>query len=369
MKILFVGSGNLGAQVIDMFLLRSTNDQQFLIGGRHIESIRRRASLSLYAAMQLGLTPHIEYTSMDVNNIDQTAETIAQFKPNVIFTSVTVQASSAIAQLPKPLYEKLAQAQAGPWMPLSLVLLWKLMQAVKQTGLTISVLNAASADNAHTVLGKVDLAPTSGTGNLANLIPAIRRGIAFQLKRPWEQIHVLFVAHNQVAASLRTRGTPGEAPFHLAAFVDGEDVTSHVDLPMLFHHIPETTHEYTQLVSASSVAIVFDAITGRTFRTIHAPGPCGLPGAYPIQGGEKGIEVILPPGLTLEEAIHINQEGQQLDGIERIEADGTVYFTERNMAILTETLGYHCRRMPLSDVEERAKELRAKYLAFANRYT
>ncbi len=29
------------------------------------------------------------------------------------------------------------------------------------------------------------------------------------------------------------RGTPGGAPFHLTAFVNGEDVTAHLDLPAL----------------------------------------------------------------------------------------------------------------------------------------
>jgi hypothetical protein len=66
--------------------------------------------------------------------------------------------------------------------------------------------------------------------------------------------------------------------------------------------------------------------------------------------------------MTLEQAIRINEEGQRLDGIERIEEDGTVYFAERNMAILKETLGYECRRMALSDVERRADELRARFL-------
>jgi hypothetical protein len=66
---------------------------------------------------------------------------------------------------------------------------------------------------------------------------------------------------------------------------------------------------------------------------LRAPGPNGLPGGYPVQGGKQSLEVVLPQGLTLEEAIHINQEGQRLDGIERIDDDGTVYFAERNMAI------------------------------------
>ncbi|HVU68298.1 MAG TPA: hypothetical protein VHD63_14260, partial [Ktedonobacteraceae bacterium] len=70
----------------------------------------------------------------------------------------------------------------------------------------------------------------------------------------------------------------------------------------------------------------------------------------------------------LQEAIHINQEGQRLDGIERIEDDGTVYFTEQHMAVLKKAFGYSCRRLPLSEVEEQARELHAKYRAFASAY-
>ena len=177
MKMLFVGLGNLGSQVFDLFLLRSTNDQQFLVAGRNIEYIRRRTAHTTYAAMQLGSTPNVDCAFMDVQNVDQTAQTISTFKPDVIFTSVTVQASSAISKLPRSLFEKLAPAQPGPWLPLTLVLVYKLMQAVKQTGLHISVLNAAASDNAHAALGKVGLAPTTGTGNLGNLIPALRKSI------------------------------------------------------------------------------------------------------------------------------------------------------------------------------------------------
>jgi hypothetical protein len=368
MKILFVGLGNLGAQVFDLFLLRSTSEQQFLVAGRNIDYIRRRVAHTTYAAMQLGLTPNVDCASMDVQNIDQTAQTISTFKPDVIFTSVTVQASSAISKLPRPIFEKLVPAQSGPWLPLTLVLVYKLMRAVKQTGLPVAVLNAAASDNAHAALGKVGLAPTTGTGNLANLIPALRKSIASQLNRSWEQVSVLFVGHNQVAYRLRTRGTIDEAPFYLTASVEGEDVTQQIDLQAVFQSLPETMHEFTQLVSAASVATIFDAITGKTHGIVHAPGPNGLPGAYPIRMRERGIEVVLPQGLTLEQAVHINQEGQKLDGIERLEDDGTVYFADKNMAILKEALGYDCKRMPLSEVEYWAKELRTKYIAFASRF-
>ena len=145
-------------------------------------------------------------------------------------------------------------------------------------------------------------------------------------------------------------------------FVEGEDETRLLDLSEMFTTLPATlSHEYTQVVSAASAAAVFDALVTGASTLVHAPGPNGLPGAYPVRACDHGLEVVLPHGLTLDEAIGINQQGQRLDGIERIESDGTVYFTEKNMAMLKETLGYDCQRMPLEEVEQWAKELRAKY--------
>jgi hypothetical protein len=242
------------------------------------------------------------------------------------------------------------------------------MQAVKQTRLEILVLNGATPDNSHTVLSKVGLAPTCGIGNLANTVPPIKQAIAEQLQKSGEQIDVLLFGHAYVVQSLRV-GTTGGAPFHLSAFLDGEDITAQLDLPSIFSALPLTLeHEYTQLLTAASAATVFDALTTRRSTIAHAPGPNGLPGAYPVRVGNEGLEVVLPPGFSFEDALLINQEGQRFDGIEKIEPDGTVYFAEENMAILNETFGYDCRRMPLSDVEERAKELYAKYHAFASRY-
>ncbi len=238
------------------------------------------------------------------------------------------------------------------------------MQAVQQTGLKITVLNGGTPDNSHEVLSKVGLAPISGIGNIALTIPPLKRAIAEQIHKPLEQIEVLFFAHTYVVQSLRL-GTTGEAPFHLTALASGEDVTEQIDLSALFSTLPLTMeHEYTQLLTAASAAAVFDAITKKPSAIVHAPGPIGLPGGYPVHMQGTHLEVALPQGLTLDKAISVNQVGQRFDGIDKIDEDGTVYFAEPNMVIFKETLGYECLRMPLSDVEGRARELRERYAAF-----
>ncbi len=368
MKILFAGFGNLGSQVFDLFVLRAKKGDQFLVGGRNVAYIRERVRWAVSAALQLGVSLEADATYLDVYNIDQTAQTISTFKPDVIFSSVTVLPSTSISHLPSPFFERLAQARGGPWLPTTLVLVHKLMQAVHQTGLKITVLNGGTPDNSHAILGKIGLAPASGIGNIALAIPPMKYLVAQQLQQPLEDLEVFFFAHAYVVQCLRT-GTTGGAPFHLTVLVNGEDMTDHLDLPNVFRQLPLTMeHEYTQLLTAASAAAVFDALTMKTPPIVHAPGPNGLPGGYPIQVNEDSVSVALPNGFSLQRAIEINQEGQRFDGIEKIESDGTVYFTERNMAILKETLGYECRRMLLSEVEERAKELQARYLALASTY-
>ncbi len=366
MKILFVGLGNLGSQVFDLFVLRAQKGDQFLVGGRNLAYLNERANWTAAAVLQLGLQVQVETTYMDVWNIEQTAQTIAAFQPEVIFSAVTVQRSSIISQLPQPYFEQLAKAKSGPWMPLTLVLVYKLMQAVKQTGLPITVLNGGSPDNAHAVLGKVGLAPTSGIGNVALAVAPLKQALALQFRRPVEQVEVLLFGHSSVMQRLR-KGTAGGAPMHLSAFLDGEEITSRLDLPALLDTLPATLeHEYTQLLTAATAATVLNAITGKTQETVHAPGPRGLPGAYPFRNENGSITIVLPPNFSLDEAIRINQQGQRLDGIERIDENGTVFFTEQNMTILKEVLGYECRRMPISEVEVWARDLHARYRSFAD---
>ena len=87
-----------------------------------------------------------------------------------------------------------------------------------------------------------------------------------------------------------------------------------------------------------------------------------------VRLSRKGAEVVLPKDMTLEEAIRLNEEAQKFDGIESILDDGRVRFTEKSWSTLKELVGYDCREMTIDESEERAKELRQKFVAFAKRH-
>ncbi|MBA2678445.1 MAG: hypothetical protein H0U76_08645 [Ktedonobacteraceae bacterium] len=369
-RILLVGLGKLGSQIFDL-LVRLPGNHAFLAGGRDVEHLRQRTHLSLFAAMQLGHMPDVACTYMDVWNIEQTAEIIARCQPDLIVCAATLARWGTTPTLPQTVGDRLTAAQMGPRLPLHLTLVYKLMQAVRATGHPITVINAIYPDVVNPVLAQVGLAPLTGIGDLANNVPAVRKSIAVKLHRPIEHVDVRLVMARYISYWM-SRKSVENTPFYYTALVHGKDVTHLLERETIFDLLPTTLKrpggETGLMMTAASAASVVNGIVNNTETMTHAPGPNGLPGGYPIKVGREGIEIVLPQNLSREEAIQINEAGLRLDGIEKIEHDGTVSFTEENMAILKDTLGYDCRRMPLADVEEQARELRIKYLACANKY-
>ena len=118
------------------------------------------------------------------------------------------------------------------------------------------------------------------------------------------------------------------------------------------------------IVAASAIKNML-AILHDTNELTYAPGPMNLPGGYPVRLSLKGSKVELPEDISLDEAVQINEESQRLDGIEKIESDGTVIFTEKTVKIMKEMLGYECEKLRLEECGKKAKELLS---AYKNRY-
>jgi len=269
-------------------------------------------------------------------------------------------------------FEKLDLARFGPWLPMHLTLVYKLMQAVKLTGLDIKVINSAFPDGTHPVLDKVGLAPTIGIGNVANPVPAIRCAIAHQLGKKMQAVEVLFFAQHYVSHYLPRFGNSGGAPYHLTIRVDGQDVTKDVDIDAAFNEIPTRFRRPGgrdgQILTASSATSIILAMAKDSGALLHAPAPNGLPGGYAVRVTGKGGEVILPEGLTIDEAIRINEEGQRYDGIEKIHGDGTVDYAEKSVAIMKDIIGWDCPQMKLTESEEHSLELGRLFRRFAGKF-
>jgi len=370
--IAIVGVGDLAGHILNT-LVQFPETSNLVLASRNKENLQQKANLALFVASQFDRYPKINYTPMDVWQVEQTAEKIAKIKPDIILNCSTLQSWRVIRHLPKEVYTKLDRAEYGPWLPMSLVPNYKLMQAVKLTDLDIKVINAACPDGVNPVLSQVGMAPTMGVGTIANIIPVLRKSIAFILGKTMPQVQVTFLAEHYLTYSIPRFGRSGDAPFYLKATVDGEDVTHQLDIQQVFSLVStrfrrEVGVEGAHRITASSVGKLMLAMVNDTGELMHVPGPSGLPGGYPVKVNAEGATVTLPEDLSFSEAVRINSECQKWNGIEKIETDGTVHFADKNMAVMNEVLGYHCKTMKLEECEERAKELEFKYAEFAQKH-
>jgi len=318
---------------------------------------------ALHIAHNLGYFPDISFRKIDLFEVAETAELMKEIKPDVICNLASLGSWWITRLLPEQVYEKICPI--GPWLPNHLTLAFKLMLAIKRSGIDTKVVNGAYPDLTNVVLGKLGMPPVCGGGNMDLACERIRRLIARELKVPTSNVSIFGVGHHGTSYTSKLKG-----PFWLKILVGGDDVSNQFppervrklyDATGFGKLIRFTGPLVEQYRTASAflknvLSIYFD--TGDLHMCV--PGPNGLPGGYPIRLSAKGAEIVLPDEITLEEAIRINEDGARWDGIEKVKDDGTVVYLDETVRNMREVLGYDCKELKVTETEERAKELNIK---------
>ena len=369
-KVLVIGLGSLGGHILE-FLARSRGPTEIVAADVDETRGLQKTNNVILGAANMGFYPRMKFLKMDLNDIDGTSAILRNEQPDVVVNSTTLQSWWVIgAQLREDAYLKLLDAGLGPWIPMHLTLTHRLMQAVRKSDIRPHVVNTSFPDAVNCILSKAGLAPTVGIGNFDLLVPRIKKAVSDKLGIPMNSVSVFMLGHHYHDVRVEEFGITGGAPYFLRILVGDRDVTEEVNAEqMLLTPIPTPPLTGSDPQVASSAVKNILAILNDTAELTHAPGPQGLPGGYPVRLSAKGAEVVVPAGLTLKEAIHINEEAQKYDGIERIEDDGTVVLTERTHHIMKDMLHYDHERFSIKDSETRARELRDLYAKFAAQHS
>ncbi|TCU21259.1 hypothetical protein EV130_111116 [Rhizobium azibense] len=370
-RILIVGSGVLGGDVLDL-LTQSSAHYEIMVGARRPDNALLRVNLALYTAMNLGHTSNVVVVPMDLMNVEATAAEIGKLRPDIIFNATTLHSWWVITKLPKEAYERVDRARGGVWTPMHMVLIRRLMKAVRLAESNAIVVNASYPDVVNAALAAEGLAPAVGIGNIANAVPGVRLAAAYLLGRDPASIDVRFFAHHYLSYRMPSTGTAAGAPYHLTVYADGMEVSpDDLDHETLFSHVAGRFRRIKglagQSVTASSATAMLHAVARRKGDVVHGPGPLGLVGGYPVRVSKNGFLVELPNGLTLDDAIDINRRCQRFDGIEAVDVDGTVHIVEESAGIMRETLGYNCNAFRPDECEDRAHELATRFAEYARR--
>ena len=291
--IMIVGLGDLGGYVLE-FLARTPNISKIVTADINEDWGNRKTNSALIGASQFGFYPDIEFVKLDAFDIDKTARVLQEVQARHIYNSMTLQSWWVITQLPQEAYKAIDEARYAPWYPMHFVPAYKLMQAVKKSGIKTHVVNAAFPDVVNTSLAKIGFGPTVGIGNIDNIVPSLRLVASRMFKAPLRSVSVYLVAPHFVSYYLGRYGNTGGAPYYLKVMVDDKDRTPHLNkdefLANLIPLAKRPGSNQAHPVVASSVCKIILGILFDTKELGHAPGPNGLPGGYPIRlaGSRRG---------------------------------------------------------------------------------
>jgi len=369
-SIMIFGLGDLGGYVLE-FLARIPNIPKIITVDINEEWGVRKTNSAIAGASQFGLYPEIEFIPVDVFDTDSVTDMMRKTEPTIIYNSMTLQSWWVITQLPQQDYKAIDEARFAPWYPMHFVPIYKLMQAVEASGIETHVVNAAFPDLVNPALSKIGLTPTVGIGNIDNIVCSLRQVAASMFEVPLRSANIYLVAPHYFSYYAARYGNDGGAPYYLKVMIDDRDVTSQVDRERFLENAvtlakrPGSVQAHP--VVASSVCKVVLGILFDTHEIGHAPGPNGLPGGYPVRLSSEGVDVFLPEGITLDEAVQLNNDAQVHEGVESIEEDGTVILTDKSAGIFKDLLDFDCKIYTIADVEVKAKELDKKFKAWANK--
>jgi len=363
--IMLFGLGDLGSIVLEL-LAREDLIGRIVVASRNEERGVARCNLARLGATAQGYSPSISFVPLDINDRDATLKTVRREAPDMILTTATMQTWWLPDLLPPEQAARIKSAGFGVWLPVHMTLTLKLMETLRHLDYRGVTLTAPFPDVVNCIAGCLGLAPTCGVGNLDEVVPKVRILAARKCQVPVEEIEVLLVAHHALQP-LVFGEPPKEIPPHFLRIEHrGKDVSEAVraeELLLTLHPIPPGP--VIHFLTAGCTVRLIRAFLSKRSVLCHAPGPNGLPGGYPVLVSRDGLKLAPIDGLSREEAIEINEQSQRFDGIERIEADGTVVFSSKSVGVLHAELGYECKCLPPGEAEERAKELISRFREYA----
>lgn len=371
--MLLVGLGHLGRPVLD--LLAASPWLGRVVAGRRSRAAGEAACrMARLSGLALGDgAPEVEFAQLDVADAARTAELVERVRPDLVLHTASLQTWWWTGLLPEEAARPLRGIGFGAWLPLHLPVTLALMRSLAGAGWDGPVLSAPFPDVTGPILERLGLAPTSGVGNVAEIVPKLRHLAGARLGVPPADVEVTLVGHHALlGTSLGREARPpaGEVPpHHLRIRAAGEDVTDRVDAESLLVEpwpLPGGA-AWGRLTAACTLRLVRAVLSPGTTR-LHAPSPGGLPGGYPVLAGDGEVRPAPIEGLSLEEAVELNRRSHRFDGIDAIEPDGTVVLTDGAAGALRDTLGFECPRVRPDEAADLGRELAERFRAYAARH-
>ncbi|MFC1803121.1 hypothetical protein ACFL0D_04040 [Thermoproteota archaeon] len=375
-KVLLIGLGILGKEIFHT-LIRTDVDEVVAACRNEVigDSIVKNGRVG---AAALGKTPKITFQHMDLENVEETSQKLAEIEPDIILNSADAYSFwKFYSDFPREIAKKIGEGSKVGYvssLPFRLLLPYKLMKAVKKSGINSHVLVTNDpCEIINPILGKIGLAPTTGIGDFAHIVEPIKMVVNKKTGTPYQNITVLLVADFSTYHLIKRGVAPDENTYALKIMAYDKEITEKPEKILLEAasqmkstnpSSPIADQHYTASIAVGDLlSILHDKGDLR-----HCPGPAGILGGYPARLDLDGAHIVLPDGLCLEDAIKMNERAQQLEGIKGVTPEGTVMFTDEAVGILEDFMDWDLKQFNVKDTEKIAADLRIKFNELAKKF-
>ena len=355
-SILIVGLGDLGLRIA-MRLGACADRMRLLLAARDTARMRARAALIAACAPAC----EVVFVPLDALDGDALRATLRELNPDALVQCASMHSPWLLHGRHDPVAQRLRAAGFACELSAQLPVAHAVFAAA--AGLSCLRINCSYPDVVNPVLAAAGLAPDVGIGN-AGMIHALaesalrQRGIDGRLQTLAHHAHVTMTATgnfpNAHPGAHDTVDTGGSAP---RFFLDGRSHSPHA----IFDGIPApgSSLALNELTAAHAVCML-RAYFGLT-PPLHtaAPGPQGRAGGWPLTVSAGRIDIDLPEGISGHDIQLFNAVAARLDGVERIEGDGTVHFTDALRSALGPELASLAEPLTLAGAPARYAELGA----------
>ena len=338
-RLLLISLGQLNGHILEA-AARSGGFAEIVVAGRDpTRGVRKTNQARIGGAIE-GHYPAIRFVEIDVNRTSA-AGLLREVAPDV--------ALAAPSMLPWWQLDRLTGAAAGAaravpfagWIACHLAPMLAVRRAWADSGLKSPWVGASYPDVVNAILHRSGSGPVCGVGNVDEVIPKVRFAVADETGCDPAAVKVSLVAQHALEYFVyRETGMPaGEAPpFMLRAELDGQDVSG-IARAGMFAPFPIPYELDFNLLTTSSALRLLPALAGHGMAHMHVPAPGGLPGGYPVRVDAGCVSLDLPAGWAIENALAGNLASLPWDGLQSIEPDGTVVFTDATARALFELTG------------------------------
>ncbi len=281
---------------------------------------------------------------------------LRDLRPDLVVQAASLQSPWALVGRSDAVARAIGGAGLALRLPFQLPCLVAVMRAVREQGYTGPVANLSLPDITHPLLARHGLAPTVGLGNVSMLL--LRARSAWRQQHPGQTPPLIRVVgqHHHVYGVMQS--TPPADPNDGPRVYVGDDAVRADDLA--YGGLPIAPGlRYNHVTAAATLPVLEALLPGSEPLRWSTPAPHGLPGGYPVRITSGAVALDLPPNVDADEAAAFCERIGRADGIDRIDDDGTVHFTDEARAALADVAPDLAEPLPFDDVEilRRARRL------------